>query len=57
MVRPGEVRGAAAAVPPSESAFTLDVGSAMFKSAASKSRGTDGEASADDTAGPADVAT
>ena len=56
MVRPGEVRGAAAAVPPSESAFTLDVGSAMFKSAASKSRGTDGEASADDTAGPADVA-
>ena len=56
MVRPGEVRGASAAVPPSESAFTLDVGSAMFKSAASKSRGTDGEASADDTAGPADVA-
>ena len=28
----------------------------MFKSAASKSRGTDGEAPADDTAGPADVA-
>ena len=29
----------------------------MFKSAVSKSRGTDGEASADDTAGPAvDVA-
>ena len=53
MVRPGEGRR----VPPSESAFTLDVGSAMFKSAVSKSRGTDGEASADDTAGPAvDVA-
>ena len=58
MVRPGDGRRAAGrAVPPSESAFTLDVGSAMFKSAVSKSRGTDGEASADDTAGPAvDVA-